>query len=110
VSKPVDVVETVERQFERDLKSAQGHFPGNPIIPGAVLLSETLIAIEAVTGVPLAACHVRAAKFFRPVRPGARARIEFTRLAPDAIRFTCLVDEQTVLSGVVECAALATPA
>ena len=109
-SKPVDAVATVERVFPADLKSAQGHFPGNPIIPGAVLLSETLNAIEADLGVALSTCEVRTAKFLQPVRPGARARIEFTRLAPDAIRFTCVVEERTVLTGVVGCAAPATPA
>jgi len=103
-------VTTVERYFAPDCAAARGHFPGNPIIPGAVMLSEALNAIAAAVGVPFSTCRVRAAKFLHPVRPGARACIEFTRLAPDAISFTCVVEERTVLTAIVECAALATPA
>lgn len=101
---------TIERFFPPDLTAAKGHFPGNPIIPGAVLLSETLNAIETNLGVILSPCQIRKAKFFYPVRPGDRMQIEFTRLAPDAIRFTCAIEERTVLTGVVGCVALATPA
>ncbi len=104
------MVTTVERFFPRGLPSAEGHFPGNPIIPGAVLLSETLNAIEADLGMTLSPCQIRKAKFFHPVRPGDRMQIEFSRLAPDAIRFTCVVEERTVLTGVMGCVALATPA
>lgn len=104
------MVNTVERFFPPDLPAAEGHFPGNPIIPGALLLSETLNAIEASLGVILSPCQIRNAKFLHPVRPGDRMQIVFTRLAPDAIRFTCVVETQTVVTGVVGCAALAIPA
>jgi 3-hydroxymyristoyl/3-hydroxydecanoyl-(acyl carrier protein) dehydratase len=53
-----------------DHPAAQGHFPGNPIIPGAVLLSETVRAIEARLGRTLEPYRVRRAKFPHPARPG----------------------------------------
>ena len=101
---------TVECFFALDHPAAQGHFPGNPIIPGAVLLSEALKAIETNLGVILSPCRIKAAKFFYPTRPGDHVRIEFTGLAPDEIKIACSVEGKTVLTGVVKCRALRTTA
>jgi 3-hydroxyacyl-[acyl-carrier-protein] dehydratase len=101
---------TVECFFALDHPAAQGHFPGNPIIPGAVLLSEALKAIETNLGVILSPCRIKAAKFFYPTRPGDHVRIEFTGLAPDEIKIACSVEGKTVLTGVVKCGALRTTA
>ncbi len=101
---------TVERFFPPDHPAAQGHFPGNPIIPGAVLLSETLLAIEASLGVSLAPGQIGSAKFLSPARPGDRVRIEFADSPSGAIRFACSVAQVTVLTGVVTGEAVSTPA
>jgi len=56
-----------------------GHFPGQPLLPGALLLSEVL---EAVRGVPALAARLgaqptlAAAKFLAPVRPGSTLVID----------------------------------
>lgn len=56
-----------------------GHFPGQPLLPGALLLSEVL---EAVQGVPALAARLgrqptlAAAKFLAPVRPGSMLVID----------------------------------
>ncbi|MBT2321104.1 acyl-CoA synthetase [Variovorax paradoxus] len=61
-----------------------GHFPGQPLLPGALLLSEVL---EAVQGVPALAARLgehptlAAAKFLAPVRPGSTLVID---LVPEA--------------------------
>jgi 3-hydroxyacyl-[acyl-carrier-protein] dehydratase len=92
---------TTERQFSAGHPAAQGHFPGNPIIPGAVLLSETLCAIEEGLGMSLSPCRIRSAKFTRPVRPGDSVTIEYSGLPDSGIRFACTVEGKTVLSGEV---------
>lgn len=92
---------TVEQRFATDHPAAQGHFPGNPIIPGAVLLSEALSAIEAALGVGPSPCQVKSAKFVRPTRPGDRVTIEYSGFARRGIRFVCAVGGQPVLSGEV---------
>jgi 3-hydroxyacyl-[acyl-carrier-protein] dehydratase len=101
---------TVECFFALDHPAAQGHFPGDPIIPGAVVLSEALKAIETKLGVILFPCRIKAAKFFYPTRPGDRIRIEFTGAASDEIKIACSVEEKTVLTGVVTCGAISTTA
>ncbi len=101
---------TAERVFPADHPAAPGHFPGNPIIPGAVLLDETLRAIESGLGVSLASCRIQSAKFLAPVRPGDRVVIEFSRAGTDPIRFTCLRGGQPVLKGEVACDTASTAA
>jgi 3-hydroxymyristoyl/3-hydroxydecanoyl-(acyl carrier protein) dehydratase len=91
----------VERIFEADHPASRGHFPGNPIIPGAVLLSETIAAIRPGSPAPF---HVLSAKFLHPARPGDRVRIEFAPGAGGIVRFACTVEGRPVLSGQMSCA------
>lgn len=76
-----------------------GHFPGNPIVPGALLLEAVLQAIEAQAGARFSACAIRSAKFLHPVRPGERVEIRWTPLASGEIKFECSLDGRTVLAG-----------
>jgi 3-hydroxyacyl-[acyl-carrier-protein] dehydratase len=95
----------IVRDLQADHPASQGHFPGNPIIPGAVLLSETLAAIEGSLGAPLAPFRITSAKFLHPARPGNRLVIEFSRAVPGEIRFTSRVDGRSVLTGRIQCRA-----
>lgn len=94
---------TLRQRLRGDHPAAHGHFPGNPVIPAAVLLSETLALIEAGLGVRLAPYRIRRAKFPHPARPGDDLLIEFTGSASGCIRFECAVGGTTVLVGEVEC-------
>jgi 3-hydroxymyristoyl/3-hydroxydecanoyl-(acyl carrier protein) dehydratase len=92
-----------ERSFASDHPAAQGHFPGNPVIPGAVLLAAALPAIEQGLGVSLSSWRLRSAKFLAPARPGDRVTIEFARSRDGGIRFACAVGQRTLLKGVLQC-------
>ena len=93
----------IERVLQPDHPASRGHFPGNPIIPGAVLLSEVLQAIEAGLGVGLAPFRIASAKFLRPARPGDRVLIEFSQTAGGEIKFNCFVEGRPVLTGQMSC-------
>ncbi len=54
--------------------SLAGHFPGNPVVPGVLLLDHVLAAIEAVHGAGYA-IRLPQIKFLRPLLPGEQARI-----------------------------------
>ena len=92
-----------ELSFSRDHPATRGHFPGNPIIPGAVLLNEAVQAISTVLDASLSVVHIRSAKFLRPTRPGERVVIEFSRTAQGEIRFECTVEGKSVLNGQIQC-------
>jgi 3-hydroxymyristoyl/3-hydroxydecanoyl-(acyl carrier protein) dehydratase len=94
---------SIERIFPPDLPAARGHFPGNPIVPGAVLLSETLRAIEDALQTRLLPYRITFAKFVHPLRPGERVVIEFSDPVAGVVAFTCAVGGRTVLKGEVRC-------
>jgi acyl-coenzyme A synthetase/AMP-(fatty) acid ligase len=87
--------------FPQDAPSASGHFPGDPIIPGAVLLQEVVCALQDKTERFANACQIRSGKFLRPVRPGQRMEIRWVLMESGDIRFDCSVSEQLVLTGVI---------
>ncbi|HLP98920.1 MAG TPA: hypothetical protein VK149_10780 [Sideroxyarcus sp.] len=82
-----------------------GHFPGNPIIPGALLLAEVLRCIERAEGVHFSACNVKNAKFLHPARPGDTVTIEYGRSAQGTLEFQCAVGGSKVLAGAVSATA-----
>jgi 3-hydroxyacyl-[acyl-carrier-protein] dehydratase len=52
-----------------------GHFPGNPIVPGVLLLDAAVHAVQQARaleagGAAAQACQISAAKFLSPVGPG----------------------------------------
>ncbi len=65
--------------------SADGHFPGNPIIPGALLLDVALEAMGVAGG-----AVIRSAKFLRPVRPGTALELRWQPAGEQAWRCECL--------------------
>lgn len=95
----------IEKIFPGDHPALPGHFPGNPIIPGAVLLSEAAEAIARDLAAPPGSIQVRSAKFLRPVRPGDRVLIRFDRDERGGIRFSCDVEGKPVLAGQMTCSA-----
>ena len=100
----------IERSFPLDHPATPGHFPGNPIVPGALLLSETLRAIEKCLDLNLSQGQPVSAKFLHPVRPGENVRMEFSELKAGTIKFACAVGTTRVLTGAVTCEAAWTPA
>jgi len=93
----------IERELQPDHPASRGHFPGNPVIPGAVILSETLQAIEASLGAGLAPFRITSAKFLHPARPGSRLVIEYSRAASGEIGFTSRIHGRPVLTGRLQC-------
>lgn len=92
---------TLTLRFAPDHPTATGHFPGNPIIPGALLLAEVHAAIAQASGNEHTSCQVKSAKFQHPVRPGDSVDIEYKNTASGAIAFDCTVAQTLVLSGVI---------
>jgi 3-hydroxyacyl-[acyl-carrier-protein] dehydratase len=80
-----------------------GHFPGNPLVPGVVLLDQVVGAIEALHG-PLGPLRLPQVKFMQPLRPGEAARIELDGDAP-RWRFRVLRESGDVVLATGEIAA-----
>ncbi|MHB1084306.1 MAG: hypothetical protein ACYCZA_05635 [Thiobacillus sp.] len=61
-----------------------GHFPGQPILPGVVLLDAALDALAGVQGISAASGQIKSAKFLSPVRPGDPLALHYTVSPPHA--------------------------
>ena len=92
-------IDHVDFVIPRDHPSTIGHFPGNPIVPGAMLLSEVIGAWEGLLGAPVDRSVVKVAKFLSPTRPGDGVSIQFERVGVDSVKFNCVVNDTTVLTG-----------
>jgi 3-hydroxyacyl-[acyl-carrier-protein] dehydratase len=71
-------------RFAPDHPTVAGHFPGNPIIPGAVLLDEV---VAAVVGDRPGEVMIRAVKFLAPVRPGDGIELRWQGDGEGPVRF-----------------------
>jgi len=91
----------VRRLLPAEHPAVAGHFPGNPIIPGAVLLDEVIAAATGQFQLPDSGCAVSSAKFLRPVRPGEELLIRLEPQVHGAIRFECRVGDDIALSGTL---------
>jgi 3-hydroxymyristoyl/3-hydroxydecanoyl-(acyl carrier protein) dehydratase len=82
-----------------DHPALPGHFPGNPVVPGVILLDHATTAIlTAHPGHRLAALpHI---KFLRPVRPGDTVTIAYAA-TPPRIAFACHVGPDEILRGTL---------
>ena len=85
--------QSVELHFAGDHSTAAGHFPSNPIVPGALMLDEVVAAIAGDSGV-----LIRAAKFLRPVCPGESVNLRWQALAGGAVKFECRLAGQDGLA------------
>jgi predicted LPLAT superfamily acyltransferase len=78
-----------------------GHFPGAPILPGVVLLDETVRAVEQSDAAPGARWRIGNAKFVKPVHPGEILTLEYSALPNGSIRFSVSSDGHAVAHGVL---------
>jgi 3-hydroxyacyl-[acyl-carrier-protein] dehydratase len=96
---------TLHLQVAADHPAYVGHFPGQPILPGVLLLDEALHALAAREGLAPAASRIKAAKFPSPVEPGEALWLRYTATPAGDFRFEVLAGERVAASGVVAFAA-----
>jgi 3-hydroxymyristoyl/3-hydroxydecanoyl-(acyl carrier protein) dehydratase len=93
---------TRELRIDPEHPAFPGHFPGFPVLPGAVLLDHALAAVAQAHGLDLTEWQV-AAKFLDPVRPGDLLILEFWALRGQ-FRFAVRRAHVCVVSGTLSAA------
>lgn len=78
--------------------SLAGHFPGNPVVPGVVILdainqcllvANNAISIKAITNV----------KFLMPLIAGTNVILNITEKKPGLLQFVCSTPDGTLANG-----------
>lgn len=84
-----------------DHPAIPGHFPGNPVVPGVLILDEVRRAALLMFGHEAKTLRLPHAKFMSPIRPGEEATIELTRTGA-TITFSVLRGDVMVAKGALE--------
>ena len=77
--------------------ATEGHFPSQPIVPGAVLLAEVAAALDLDS----AGLKLRDAKFVRPVLPGSYLHLAATPVEGGLKFELSLADGTLAVSGTM---------
>ena len=80
--------------------SLPGHFPGQPIVPGVVLLSEVIDCYRQTSDKDDRLIEIPMIKFKKPLLPGQRCRVEFDERPSGKIAFVCYRDNEEIASGI----------
>ena len=91
----------VTRSIAADHPAFAGHFPGQPLLPGVLLLAEVLEAVQASPALAArlgAAPEIAQAKFLAPVGPGSQLDIALFDEA-GGLRFELCCDGRLAGSG-----------
>ena len=95
-----------------DHAAFDGHFPGQPILPGVALLAEVMEAARAESALAAALgaeTRIAVVKFLAPVLPGASLALSFT-LGAKTLGWNIAQGARTVASGQFTRADLASAA
>ncbi|MEW8222446.1 MAG: hypothetical protein AB2729_08910 [Candidatus Thiodiazotropha taylori] len=81
----------------KDHPCLAGHFPGNPIVPGTLILDRVIELLEHhLPGTSIS--EIITAKFMQPLLPEQSFELR-AEVKPTQISFECVVDEQTITAG-----------
>jgi len=81
-----------------------GHFPGNPLVPGVVLLTKVIDAAERLYEGRRQVRGMPAVKFLAPVRPDRAVMLSLTLVSADLLKFECRTEETLIATGSIELA------
>jgi 3-hydroxyacyl-[acyl-carrier-protein] dehydratase len=88
----------VRRVIVENHAALAGHFPGNPIVPGVLILDEVMKAVQQWRG-DVRLRSVLSVKFRSPLEPGNAFSIKLRDDGHAHIAFECLLNGSAFASG-----------
>jgi 3-hydroxyacyl-[acyl-carrier-protein] dehydratase len=80
-----------------------GHFPGQPILPGVLLLERVMTLAQSQLAQPLGSYTIYNAKFLTAVVPGDRLNVQLTSSSATDYKFTVHTVQATGEDDVLAC-------
>jgi 3-hydroxymyristoyl/3-hydroxydecanoyl-(acyl carrier protein) dehydratase len=96
-------IEAKERYFA-------GHFPGDPVVPGVVVLEHVIDVIsrrgaaKPLTSGVTRVRRIDGVKFLAPLRPGDELDIELEPVEAGTVRFVCRCADRLIATGTLQMA------
>lgn len=88
-----------------DHPALPGHFPGNPVVPGVVMLDVVRRAAEPSFGPGLRITRLPQVKFVRPLLPGQEAAVDL-ELRDTLLQFVVSRGDEIIARGAFEVGAV----
>lgn len=85
-----------------DHPAIAGHFPGNPVVPGVVVLDEVIQSLREQHGRPLKVIGLPAVKLSSPLRPDEALTISIHTEDPGCATFVCHAGSRPIASGTIQ--------
>jgi len=85
--------------IQHDHPSLPGHFPGNPVVPGVVILGQVLDAIRADERASICVLEARTVKFHSPLQPNKQLCIALNPRDGENRDFSCREGTTLIASG-----------
>lgn len=80
----------------------QGHFPGNPVMPGVLIVEAMTQACQVLTGnSELQLSQLKKVRFREMVKPGDQLKIKVSRKGPHDFSAQAYVDTKTACSAEI---------
>jgi 3-hydroxymyristoyl/3-hydroxydecanoyl-(acyl carrier protein) dehydratase len=86
------------REFAIDVDhpALPGHFPGDPLVPGSLVLDAVIAGQPLLRRQPV---HIESVRFLAPLRPAQKVAVEYRGSTPDRLSFVCRVDGTPICKG-----------
>lgn len=91
---------TLSLSIAADHPAFAGHFPGQPVVPGVVLLDETLHALATQLAVQ-GSWQIVSAKFHSMVVPGETVLLTHQQQSPGRFSFALHVQQRLIARGLL---------
>lgn len=78
----------------------EGHFPGDPVVPGVVIINEITHQL-AVKDPLMKIASIPQLKFLKPLKPGTVVEVSVNEKKPLLYQFSCSTSEGVIASGQI---------